>query len=172
VKNLGLAPALATVAVLCCLLLGGCTTSSTELVRSKQVAAQQVAQQKIAQKKEAEQAKLKAQVKNLSEAAAKEKVAKAKAAKEKAAKAKAKAAAKKAAARSARTASCGGNLSVGPNTTCSFAVNVQADYLDNGGGSGQFYSFSPVTRQYYLMTCRGGVPTVCRGGNNAVVYIR
>jgi hypothetical protein len=173
----GFIAAIATSAVLCCLVLGGCTTSSAELLRSKQEAAQQLAQQEIAQRKEAEQAKLKAQVHSLSEAAAKEKAAKEKAAKEKAAKekaakSKAQAAAKKAAARSARIASCGGNLSVGPNTTCSFALNVQEDYLGNGGGSGQFYSFSPVTQKYYLMTCRAGVPTVCRGGNDAVVYIR
>ena len=98
------------------------------------------------------------------------------AAKEKAAKAKAKAASAKSAKKVSKAAksatSCGGNLSVGSNTTCSFAYNVRAEYLDAGGRNAQFDAYSPVTGQYYVMTCTPGVPTVCRGGNNAVVYIR
>ena len=47
-----------------------------------------------------------------------------------------------------------------------------AEYLDAGGRNAQFDAYSPVTGQYHVMTCTPGVPTVCRGGNNAVVYIR
>jgi hypothetical protein len=32
--------------------------------------------------------------------------------------------------------------------------------------------YSPVTGRSYTMTCVAGIPSVCRGGNNAVVYIR
>lgn len=68
--------------------------------------------------------------------------------------------------------SCGGGLSVGPNTTCSFAAVVRSAYLVNGGGSGTVQAYSPVTQRFYSMSCSGGAPTVCRGGNSAVVYIR
>ena len=68
--------------------------------------------------------------------------------------------------------SCGGNPSAGPSTTCAFASNVEMTYYQNGGGSSSFNVYSPVTGLYYSMTRRAGVPTVCRGGNNAVVYLR
>jgi len=68
--------------------------------------------------------------------------------------------------------SCGGNVSAGPNTTCSFALNVAAEYLTQGGGTRTVDVYSPVTNRYYSMSCVAGVPTVCRGGNNASVYIR
>lgn len=71
-----------------------------------------------------------------------------------------------------RITSCGSNLSVGPNTTCAFASNVESDYYGSGGGYQNLDVYSPVTGRYYSMTCNPGVPTVCRGGNNAVVYIR
>lgn len=65
--------------------------------------------------------------------------------------------------------SCGGGLSVGPNTTCSFADNVRAAYANSGPGSVSVYS--PVTGQTYAMTCE---PTngevICTGANNASVY--
>lgn len=68
--------------------------------------------------------------------------------------------------------SCGGNLSVGSNTTCPFAQNVQSAWYAAGGGTVTVEAYSPVTNRYYTMFCSAGVPTVCRGGNNAVVYIR
>ena len=68
--------------------------------------------------------------------------------------------------------SCGGNVSAGANTTCPFALNVAAEYLTQGGGTRSIDVYSPVTGRYYTMSCVAGVPSVCRGGNNAVVYIR
>lgn len=67
--------------------------------------------------------------------------------------------------------SCGGNLSVGPSTTCGFAANVKADYYSEiGSGSGTIYSYSPTTGRSYSMYCTAGTPHVCTGGNNASVY--
>ena len=68
--------------------------------------------------------------------------------------------------------SCGGNLSVGANTTCAFAANVRSEFYSAGGGNVSVEVYSPVTGRYYTMYCVAGVPSVCRGGNNAVVYIR
>jgi hypothetical protein len=68
--------------------------------------------------------------------------------------------------------SCGANVSAGSNTTCPFALNVAAEYLSQGGGTISIVVYSPVTGQNYTMNCVAGVPSVCRGGNNAVVYIR
>jgi hypothetical protein len=67
--------------------------------------------------------------------------------------------------------SCGGGISVNASTTCPFAQNVAEEYRSSGGAS-SIEVYSPVTKQTYTMSCSGGVPTVCRGGNNAVVYIR
>jgi hypothetical protein len=64
---------------------------------------------------------------------------------------------------------CGGGLSVGPDTTCSFAENVRAAYLGNNG-AGTVQVYSPVTQKTYSMTCSPGTPVVCTGGNNASVY--
>lgn len=72
---------------------------------------------------------------------------------------------------SSGSASCGGSLSVGPNTTCGFAANVEADYYSEiGSGSGSVYSYSPTTGRYYTMYCSAGTPHVCTGGNDASVY--
>lgn len=72
---------------------------------------------------------------------------------------------------SSGSTSCGGSLSVGPNTTCGFAANVEADYYSEiGSGSGSVYSYSPTTGQYYTMYCSAGAPHVCTGGNDASVY--
>ena len=68
--------------------------------------------------------------------------------------------------------SCGSNVSAGPNTTCPFALNVAAEYLTEGGGTISIVVYSPVTGLDYTMSCVAGVPSICRGGNNAVVYIR
>lgn len=72
---------------------------------------------------------------------------------------------------SSGSTSCGGSLSVGPNTTCGFAANVETDYFaEIGSGPGTVYSYSPTTRRYYSMYCSAGSPHVCTGGNNASVY--
>lgn len=70
------------------------------------------------------------------------------------------------------TTSCGGSVSAGPNTSCAFAQSVASEYFGSGGGSGTVTAYSSVTQKYYTMTCTAGAPTVCRGGNNASVYIR
>jgi hypothetical protein len=67
---------------------------------------------------------------------------------------------------------CGQGVSAGANTSCAFAINVARAYYQSGGGSPTLSVFSPVTNQTYTMQCTGGAPTTCRGGNNAVVYIR
>jgi hypothetical protein len=66
------------------------------------------------------------------------------------------------------TSDCGGGLSVGPNTSCSFAANVQAEY--SRSGSGWISVYSPVTGKTYSMFCTESSPHVCTGGNNAAVY--
>ena len=67
------------------------------------------------------------------------------------------------------SASCGGGLSVGPNTSCSFARNVRSAYFESGGSS-RVTVYSPTTGRNYVMSCSGGSPHVCTGGNNASVY--
>jgi hypothetical protein len=67
------------------------------------------------------------------------------------------------------TTSCGGGLSVGPNTSCPFAQNVRDAYFSSGGSS-TVTAASPVTEQVYSMHCTAGSPHVCRGGNNASVF--
>jgi hypothetical protein len=65
--------------------------------------------------------------------------------------------------------SCGGDLSVGPNTSCPFARNVERAYGQSMGGHTQVIAYSPVTGLTYTMNCTGGSPHVCRGGKNASV---
>jgi hypothetical protein len=72
---------------------------------------------------------------------------------------------------SSGSVSCGDGLSVNSATSCPFAQNVRNAYNSSGGAS-SVDVFSPVTGTTYTMFCSGGIPTVCRGGNNAVVYIR
>lgn len=69
------------------------------------------------------------------------------------------------------SSSCGDGLSVNGNTSCPFAQNVRDEYRASDGAS-TISAFSPATGRVISMSCRGGVPTVCSGGNNAVVYIR
>jgi len=69
------------------------------------------------------------------------------------------------------SANCGDGVSVSSTTSCPFGRNVASEYRNSGGAS-TIEVYSPVTRQDYTMSCSGGVPTVCRGGNNAIVYIR
>jgi hypothetical protein len=67
--------------------------------------------------------------------------------------------------------SCGGSLSVGPNTTCEFAQNVENDYYaEIGSGAGTVDSYSPAKDRYYSMYCTSGSPHECTGGNNASVF--
>jgi len=63
---------------------------------------------------------------------------------------------------------CGNQLTVGADTTCSFAENVRSKYEQEGPGTYEIYS--PVTEKTYSMTCSSGTPVVCTGGNNASVY--
>ena len=65
---------------------------------------------------------------------------------------------------------CGGGLTAGPNTSCAFASNVRDAYADAGGeGTIEVLVYSPTTDKEYGMTCTGGSPHVCTGGNNASV---
>ncbi|HUB35248.1 MAG TPA: hypothetical protein VL972_00350 [Solirubrobacteraceae bacterium] len=64
--------------------------------------------------------------------------------------------------------SCGGELSVGPDTTCAFAENVRAAYA--GSGPGTVVAYSPVTDRTYAMSCSAGSYVVCTGGDHASVY--
>lgn len=66
------------------------------------------------------------------------------------------------------TSSCGNGVSVGPNTTCPFALNVADAYRSSGSNVVDVYS--PVTGKTYTMTCSSGSPHVCTGGNDASVY--
>jgi type II secretory pathway pseudopilin PulG len=71
----------------------------------------------------------------------------------------------------ASSGNCGGSLSVGPNTTCAFAENVEYEYFaEIGAGSGTVTAYSPVTEKLYSMYCTAGEPHECSGGNNATVY--
>lgn len=67
---------------------------------------------------------------------------------------------------------CSSTISVNGSTSCSFAQNVADAYLSEGGGNRSVSAYSPITNQWYTMSCTGGVTTVCKGGNNAVVYLR
>ncbi len=66
--------------------------------------------------------------------------------------------------------SCGGGLSVGPDTTCVFAESVQSAYRSSGGAS-TVEAYSDVTHKTYEMTCVTSTNTVkCTGGIGAAVY--
>jgi hypothetical protein len=70
------------------------------------------------------------------------------------------------------TASCGGVVFVGPDTSCPFAKNVEKAYSHANKSSiwnATVRAFSPVTGRTYLMHCVGFSPHVCRGGTNALV---
>jgi hypothetical protein len=60
-------------------------------------------------------------------------------------------------------------------TTCAFAEQVRLAYAASGPPSTRprdIDAYSPVTQQYYTMTCSasGGLVT-CSGGNDALVYV-
>jgi hypothetical protein len=157
----------AVLAIGASLLLAGCTsTSQSELDKAKAAgASEQAAKQSASAQQEAQQ-KLAAEVQKLKEQLA-----------AKTATATPSTGSPAQPAQPAQPAepagtSCGGNVSAGPNTTCPFALNVAYEYLNQGGGTRNIDVLSPVTGKYYTMSCVSGVPSVCRGGNNAVVYIR
>ena len=66
-----------------------------------------------------------------------------------------------------RLTNCGGGVYAGADTSCSFALNVAADYT----GTGPDYAYSPVTGLSYTMNCYDSNPIICTGGNNALVQI-
>ena len=68
-----------------------------------------------------------------------------------------------------RTGCCSEAHCAGPDTSCPFAQNVEANYT----GLGADYAYSPVTGENYTMNCvagygnlNGGDSVVCTGGNN------
>jgi hypothetical protein len=63
---------------------------------------------------------------------------------------------------------CAAGVSVGPDTSCPFAINVRDAYYRHG--SGTVAAYSPVTRRTYAMSC-SPAPVVCTGGNHATVYL-
>lgn len=67
---------------------------------------------------------------------------------------------------------CGGGVTAGPNTTCSFAQEVKKQYLRSGGGNATISAYSPATNRSYTMSCTGGNHAAeCTGGNNASVEL-
>jgi len=70
------------------------------------------------------------------------------------------------------TTSCGGDLAVGPNTSCGFAQNVEQAYDQTTGGEQAITAYSPATGTNYTIDCTGGSPHVCTGGttHNASIY--
>lgn len=68
------------------------------------------------------------------------------------------------------TKPCGEGVSVGPATTCPFALNVQKAFTESGGSS-TISAYSPITGVTYTMQCSGEDVHVCRGGNEATVYL-
>jgi len=149
------------------LLLSGCArTSQSDLAKAKAAGASEAAAKQKETALQEEQARLAAEVKRLQEEAAKAKTQAATPAPSSAP------AVAPVAPVAPRGASCGGNVSVGANTSCSFAFNVSSALRAAGGGSKTLNVYSPTTGKFYTMTCVAGIPTVCRGGNNAVVYIR
>jgi hypothetical protein len=65
----------------------------------------------------------------------------------------------------ASSPACGGGLEIGPRTSCAFAENVHAAYLQHGPGT--VTAYSPVTRETYAMSCSAGTTVVCSGGDGA-----
>ena len=68
------------------------------------------------------------------------------------------------------TASCGGVVFAGPDTSCPFADNVANAYTSAGdSGHVTVTASSPATGETYTMQCSGQSPVSCSGGNNALV---
>jgi hypothetical protein len=167
-RVMGISPAVCrpvvVLAIGACLLLAGCSsTSQSDLAKATAAGASQEAARQSASAQQEAQATLAAEVQKLKDQLA-----------AKTATASPPAATPAPPVQPAQPAgtSCGANISAGANTTCPFALNTAAAYLGQGGGNTSVVVFSPVTGQNYTMNCVAGVPTVCSGGNNAVVYIR
>lgn len=64
-------------------------------------------------------------------------------------------------------------VAVNEATSCQFAMNVADAYYRNGG-PGTVSAYSPVTSQWYDMSCEmvQASIAVCTGGTNATVYVR
>ncbi|CAM4526978.1 hypothetical protein NONI108955_43885 [Nocardia ninae] len=57
-------------------------------------------------------------------------------------------------------------------TSCPFSLNVQSAFLLSSRDTPlTVQAWSPVTNHTYTMTCTGQYPVVCRGGDNAGIYI-
>jgi hypothetical protein len=69
---------------------------------------------------------------------------------------------------SAGGGNCGDGIVAGPKTTCPFARNVRSTYYASGQDP-VIEVWSPVTRRSYTMTCSGGSPHRCTGGDDASV---
>lgn len=68
---------------------------------------------------------------------------------------------------------CSDAVGVNSTTSCGFAQNVFVAYrASSRQGTVRVTATSPVTKKSYEMTCESGPLTTCRGGNDAVVYIR
>lgn len=67
---------------------------------------------------------------------------------------------------------CSTTVTAGPTTSCVFALSVESAWRNASRGATAVNVYSPVTAKTYSMRCEPGTPTVCQGGNDAVVYIR
>jgi len=73
---------------------------------------------------------------------------------------------------SASPTSCGGGLSVGPQTSCPFAKAVRTPYLAKGGGDITIVVRSPVTNKDYTLACTNAATHVCTATTGAKVYFK
>ena len=76
--------------------------------------------------------------------------------------------------RAVGTGADGEEVYANSNTSDAFALNVESAYVSGGywyqAGTSQFYAYSPVTGETYLMTSSSvGDPVVVTGGNDAAV---
>ncbi len=65
---------------------------------------------------------------------------------------------------------CSRYVIAGPNTSCTFALNVAYQYFRLGRAR-RFTAYSPATGLYYKVRCKYVHPTLCRAGNGAVIAI-
>jgi serine/threonine protein kinase len=65
---------------------------------------------------------------------------------------------------------CSDTVSVGPVTSCPFALNVEQAYYASGEAA-EIGAYSPVTGIEYTMECSGLAVVLCAGGKGASVYI-
>jgi hypothetical protein len=65
---------------------------------------------------------------------------------------------------------CGGSVSANNVTSCPFAQEVRNAYFrDIGSGGGTVSAYSSARSQYFDMSCTGGSPHSCTGGQGAEV---